>query len=643
MTELPANDYISQINKNGSGLNIPQIVGALVDARIEPLKTPINANKEKVEAAISGLALLKKSSELTATNIAKLKSSGFNTTSSTDITQVVATVATQSLVKPGTSKITKVTQLAQAMSFSIPAPGSNTAFYTAPNSAIGNNYSLTIKVGGTYTNNSAGTADVFTTASGFKTTGVSLGSGEGIIGVAKKLDDIDGLNAKVIKVGNSQYKIMVTSETGEDNAFEIASGVDTGNGANRAFDVWDNSPIGGGTATAMRTFHQDAKDLKFKLDGLDVARASNTVTDVISGVSFEVKVAGGAGVEIKTERSKTSVQEAVQSFIAEINAYKADLAALSKFDRTGAGENGDLYGDQYIKSRMTALSDFMRQPIRGYSRLDTSPNQTGVDGLERHVEDEQYMVHLSNLGFKTQKDGTIGFDQTMFDSTFKNEPTRFDALTTDRAFTDNPDFTLSWDGGVTQSDGKKGIQPGVYLYNLEYHSSSNNTQAIYRGKNRTNHTQHITPDNGKTSNGVTTYTYSDNRRYQVGTVNEETSAGLSFLTTNPAAGDSTKWPNGANGNSNHIPITVNLATSFATLFENLHDEVLNNRYEHRRQVANYETKALSLEERLAKIDLRSNSLAQMYNTQFQEMESAVTGFNTTGNYLTSVVDAWNKD
>ena len=36
MTELPSNDYISQINQNGSGLNIPQIVGALVDANIEP-------------------------------------------------------------------------------------------------------------------------------------------------------------------------------------------------------------------------------------------------------------------------------------------------------------------------------------------------------------------------------------------------------------------------------------------------------------------------------------------------------------------------------------------------------------------------------------------------------------------------------
>ena len=72
MTELPANDYISQINSNGSGLNIPQIVGALVDADIDPIKIPAEKNKEKVEAAISGLALLKQTSELTKKKCRKI-------------------------------------------------------------------------------------------------------------------------------------------------------------------------------------------------------------------------------------------------------------------------------------------------------------------------------------------------------------------------------------------------------------------------------------------------------------------------------------------------------------------------------------------------------------------------------------------
>ena len=126
----------------------------------------------------------------------------------------------------------------------------------------------------------------------------------------------------------------------------------------------------------------------------------------------------------------------------------------------------------------------------------------------------------------------------------------------------------------------------------------------------------------------------------------ETIAGLTLTTTNAGANDARLWKSGLNiephNSDDHIPITVHLGSSFAKLFEDLHDDVLNNTYEHRRQVENYRTKSVDLEQRLAKIEMRSNSLAQMYNTQFQAMESSVTGFNTTGNYLTSVVDQWSK-
>ena len=68
MTELPSNDYISQINQNGSGLNIPQIVNAIVDAEITPVRAPVVKQQEQVEASISGMAELKASAELTNKN-----------------------------------------------------------------------------------------------------------------------------------------------------------------------------------------------------------------------------------------------------------------------------------------------------------------------------------------------------------------------------------------------------------------------------------------------------------------------------------------------------------------------------------------------------------------------------------------------
>ena len=70
----------------------------------------------------------------------------------------------------------------------------------------------------------------------------------------------------------------------------------------------------------------------------------------------------------------------------------------------------------------------MLKPIKGYT---TFP--------------EDNPVYLSQLGFKTQKDGTYGLDQKAFDTTFNNAPGNFDALTKDHALSKHPEISVVWD------------------------------------------------------------------------------------------------------------------------------------------------------------------------------------------------------
>ena len=635
MTGLPENDYVSQINRNGSGLNIPQIVGALVDVNIEPQKAPVLKEQEKVEAAISGLAILKNSSELTNKNIEKLKSANFYSTTSSDAAQIVATVETAGLVKPGISKISSISQIAQSMSFSIPATGtasSATQHYATANAGLPSAYSLTIIVGATFTDNSSG-ADAIAVDASATTTNLTLASGEGIITVARKLDAIAGISARVVNVDTGKFKILVTSETGENNAFDINTGIDSGNGDNRAFDTWENRPGGAGTQT-LRSFDQSAQDLKFKLNGLDVERESNTVTDAIPGVKFEIKVAGGTGAEIKTEFSKTTIQSTVQKFIDELNAYKADLNALVAYDRIGDVGNGELYGDAYAKSRIAALNAFMLQPIMGYTSLDKShyDGSSYVTG-QRDADSqrtgsilaiETRPVFLAQLGFKTQKDGTYALDQSSFDTTFNNSPSNFDALVNDHAYSIHPDIKVLWDGRTAlgsaeriKNGGSVGAIPGIIQINSE-DGDIVSTRGIRHA--HAYHGLRTGPVNG---------VYSWVGKIQGSGSDKDDLTGLTLTSTRSDIGDD-------------IPIDVHLGKSFSTLFSEFHDVVLNNTYEHRRQAQNYDTKRESFESRLAAIELRSNSLAQSYNKQFQAMEQSVTGFNSTGDFLTNFVDQWNK-
>ena len=167
MPAISENDYISQINQNGSGLNIPQIVGAIVDAEITPQKSPVLKNQEKVVAAISGLAVLKESAELTQKNINALKSNDTSiTTKSTDTDIVEVEVTNQADIKVGVSKVTAISQLATAMSHSIPAAGSATAAFNGANATLAKPYNLQIQFG-TYVltaNNQSFARDASTTS-----------------------------------------------------------------------------------------------------------------------------------------------------------------------------------------------------------------------------------------------------------------------------------------------------------------------------------------------------------------------------------------------------------------------------------------------------------------------------------------------
>ena len=74
MSQTISNDYVSMINKSGSGYNIPEIVDAIVDAAIVPVKEVVTAQKEKVETSISGMATLKSSMSATQTLVNSISS-----------------------------------------------------------------------------------------------------------------------------------------------------------------------------------------------------------------------------------------------------------------------------------------------------------------------------------------------------------------------------------------------------------------------------------------------------------------------------------------------------------------------------------------------------------------------------------------
>ena len=109
MSQTISNDYVSMINKSGSGYNIPEIVDAIVDAAIVPVKEVVTAQKEKVETSISGMGTLKSSMSATQTLVNSMSSgSRFDLKQSPNSNYMRSTIVDQAFLKRGLIHLKKL-------------------------------------------------------------------------------------------------------------------------------------------------------------------------------------------------------------------------------------------------------------------------------------------------------------------------------------------------------------------------------------------------------------------------------------------------------------------------------------------------------------------------------------------------------
>ena len=102
-----------------------------------------------------------------------------------------------------------------------------------------------------------------------------------------------GISASLVNTGkdgsaNQVYSIVVSSSaTGKNSGFQI-----TASGASR----WETPAYPGGNTDNNR-FTQFAADSNFKLDGVEVSRTTNSITDLIEGVTIDLKADDSGSVQ----------------------------------------------------------------------------------------------------------------------------------------------------------------------------------------------------------------------------------------------------------------------------------------------------------------------------------------------------------
>lgn len=537
-------DYLSVLNSSGSGLNVTQIVDSLVAAEIQPQRDLISKSQDKTELEISELATMKSNlnsfknllNGLSFKEVFRIETgseTGFEITQSANLNEAVEFDANL-----------KINQIAQRQTLAFSG-------YTSETEVIGD-ISLTISFG------ELSSANVFTADSARSNQQVTL-TGSNLSELALALSALDGVDAEVVKISEGNFALVVYSDFGQQNALSISSNISNINAASQS-DYNLRQTVA-------------AQDSIIELNGITINRATNTLKDVIDGVTISLNEVTGTSTSISGKFSADMAKEKFSEFVSYINETKQYLSNLTKRDTNGSGNNV-FAADANIKSILSQFNSLTRSPISGFGTND---------------------YYFSELGVMTNRDGTLALDEEKFYNFFDNNRSQFVGISNSQ---------------IHSSD----LNLGVQVSNMA-NQKAGNFEFLYDPE-----TQKATLSGQELTSSV----IGDKTIFRTD---------LNGFETFSISVDSDKIPQIA-----QIDVGVSASQKFIKLI----DDFFANDGEIVRKEQNLDTLLTRYQDDLSGLDDREISVRSRYLDQFTVMEQIVTKLKSTGDYITTMMDAWNK-
>ncbi|HSV74260.1 MAG TPA: flagellar filament capping protein FliD [Chthonomonadales bacterium] len=138
-----------------------------------------------------------------------------------------------------------------------------------------------------------------------------------------------------------------------------------------------------------------AADASFRLNGLTVTRASNTVTDALAGVTIALKDAtGNRSSDVTIAADLQGIRGSIQSMVDSFNQLVQKAADLMAFDPQ-TYRAAPLFGDSNAQNLVDSLTDIMTTRVDGLSGPYSALGGLGItlDQTGRLVVRESELTH----------------------------------------------------------------------------------------------------------------------------------------------------------------------------------------------------------------------------------------------------------
>ena len=647
-------DYVSAINTKGSGLNITQIVDSLVEAETKPKKDLIDEKIEGKNLDISSIGKLTSEINTLQTSLTALSNiSKFKTSSGNTNTTLTATDVSKAKVFSSDINISALAT-AQTLEFS---------GFTLPTTSVGSG-TITIDFGnwiasdGTATDTdslfSAGTNVTANTSLGTPTTHGTLG----------------GLVTIATSAGGNQSSTSFTI-VGKDMAGNAVTEVVTGGGDGATVSssnvyksvtsITPGSTVGSGTVTVGHSASTFGKNTAKTSSTVTISQGSSSVATIASSLNAVTGVTAnvinkGDGTYSLVVRSDLGRNSAIRMTVSE-NASDTGLSTLNTTSdnanhQTSAAADATLTVDGVSLTRssnsitdifdgytlglsatttaafrvsssldetsaLTSMKTFVesfnktRVIIEDLTKISDNPDDNGPlsdDITIKNIKNQLNKLvnskltgfgsknyYASQLGLQTGRDGNLSLNETKFKTNFSSDSTTFDAIFNSSYSTNSSYLTVASNSTIKPV-------PGTYSFIYD----SDNASATLGGVTMTSGTD----DDGNT--------------YYASTTGDATGIRVTPSQTVDSAfvyyGES----------------LVDKLTTYTKQVLAVSGDLAKKKIEFNQEITEFDIE-------LDELDGLSETLEKRYKKQFTAMETAISSLKNTGEFMTNLMDSFNKD
>ena len=218
------------------------------------------------------------------------------------------------------------------------------------------------------------------------------------------LPDVPDVTASIVTDISGSRLVLQSSQTGETNGFQVTQGSGTpamtGDFSKLLFAP--STPPPPATGQIARA----AANLDATVNGVPVSLASNTMTDVVQGLTIEAKAVTTTEQKLKVSRDTEALKKNISEFVTAYNDIVTYVTQQTAYNAT-TKQGGPLQGDRTA----LALLSQLRQVATNATSASTAFSGTAGQASR-----------LADIGITLQRDGTLKADTSKLDKAMTDLP-----------------------------------------------------------------------------------------------------------------------------------------------------------------------------------------------------------------------------